>query len=289
MQAIANYQEALREAASRRRSNGQTVTDQDQPEEVFCLSPAWSKLPPLAIVGGMGPLAGALAFGKACARFKDSRAVVLYQACSMPDRSMVILGQGAPNTISSREMALRLAGAVRLASDLAAPLGEPARCIIACNSAHCFWQMVKDDLRQTAARPQMISLVDSSVQALISQSPTRTLLLTTEGARVGNVFSTPLRDAGVAFDELSPALSRTLMKTVYEGVKALDERRTVELGNELFEAILQSGQTYDCLLAGCTELPLTIDLLKRKGSQAVAAFLWRVRVVDPLEEAFRHA
>ena len=88
---------------------------------------------------------------------------------------------------------------------------------------------------------------------------------------------------------LRPTLSRLLMRAIFEGIKSLDERRAVELGNEFFETILRSGHDYDCILAGCTELPLTIDLLRRRGSPAVAAFLSRVKIVDPLEEALGHA
>ena len=127
VQAMADYRTALCENASRRRSNGLTVTDQDQPEEAYCLFPARPNRPPLAIIGGMGPLAGALAFRRACARFQDSRAVVLYQACSVPDRSTVILGEGRPDTPSCHGMASRLTGAVRLAVDLAPPAGQRAR------------------------------------------------------------------------------------------------------------------------------------------------------------------
>jgi aspartate racemase len=292
VQAMADYQATLCNNASRRRSNGLTVTDQDQPEEVFCLFPARPDHPPLAIIGGMGPLAGALAFRHACARFRDSRAVVLYQACSVPDRSTVILNEGRPDTPLCHKMALRLTGAVRVAVDLAPPASQPARCIIACNSAHYFWRLLADDLRQTAARPckvQMISLVESSLEALRSQSCRRALLLATEGARAGQVFSAPCRDASIAFDEPSPTLSRLLMSAIFEGVKSLDERRAVELGNEFFETVLRSGRDYDCILAGCTELPLTIDLLRLRGSPAVAAFLSRVRIVDPVEEALCHA
>jgi hypothetical protein len=46
---------------------------------------------------------------------------------------------------------------------------------------------------------------------------------------------------------------------------------------------------FDCILAGCTELPLTIDLLKRRGTPAVAALLSRVKIIDPLEEALCRA
>lgn len=289
VEAMAEYQAALCRDAARRRSIGLTVTDQDQPEEGFCLFPARPIYPPLAIVGGMGPLAGALAFRQACARFQDSRAVVLYQACSVPDRSTVILGEARPDSALCREMASRLADAVRLAVGLAHAGSQPARCVIACNSAHYFWRLVADDLKQTGGRVRMISLVESSVEALRFEPCRRALLLVTEGARVGEVFSAPCREAGIDFDEPSPTLSRLLMSAVYEGMKSLDERRAVELGNQFFETVLRSGRDYGCILAGCTELPLTINLLRLHGSPAVAAFLARVKIVDPVEEALAHA
>jgi aspartate racemase len=292
LEAIADYQAEMCESASRRRNNGLTVTDQDHREEVFCLFPPHAHEPPLAIIGGMGPLAGALAFRQACARFQDSRAVVLHQACSVPDRSTVILGEGRPDTPLCREVASRLACAVRRAVDFASPSGRPAACIIACNSAHYFWRLLTDDLRLAGEVPRkvrMISLVTSSVVALLRRSSRRALLLATEGARAGRVFSGPCRDAGIVFDEPPANLSCVLMRAIFEGIKSLDERRALELGNEFFDRTIKSGQDYDCLLAGCTELPLTIDLLKRRGSPAVAAFLSRVKIVDPLEEALSHA
>lgn len=288
LRAMADYQAELCGNASRRRSRGLTVTDQDQPDEVFALFPARTGKPPLALIGGMGPMAGAAAFRRACEAFRDSRAVVLSQCCSMPDRSAVILGNGGPGS----SVAGRLADAVRQTVDLIGPDGQLPRCIIACNSAHYFWRRVVEDLGPGGARPcgvRMISLVDSSLQALASRRSTRTLLLATEGARAGEVFSAPCRDAGIPFDEPPPALSRLLMSAIFEGMKSLDERRAVELGNEFFETVLACGRDYDCILAGCTELPLTIDLLRHRGSPAVTAFLSRVTIVDPFEEALRHA
>ena len=291
VQAVADYEAALCENASRRRSNGLTVTDQDQPEEVFCLFPAHPIHPPLAIIGGMGPLAGATAFRRACARFRNSRPVVLYQACSIPDRSTVILSEGVPDAALCRGIALRLAGAVRLAVGLASQSGQPVRCILACNSAHYFWSLMREDLRaNTAARQcevEMVSLVQSSLDTLKSQSCRNALLLCTEGARVGRVFSAPFREAGIAFEEPSPTLGHLLMRAIFEGMKSLDERRAVALGNEFFETILRTGRDYDCVVAGCTEIPLTIDLLRLRGSRAVVAFLSHVKIVDPLEEAIR--
>jgi len=295
LKAMAGYEAALHQNALRRRSNGFTVTDQDQPTEVFCLFPPRPVLPPLALIGGMGPLAGALAFRRACERFRNSRTVVLYQACFMPDRSTIILSGGGPGTPMCRDFAWRLADAVRFAAGLS---GLAARCIIACNSAHYFWRLLEDELRQTApgggCEVQMISLVDSTLHALKLgafkfQSSRKTLVLAADGARGGQVFAAPFHDAGIAFEEPSPTLSRLLMRAIFEGVKALDDRQAVELGNEFFENVLATGRDYDYVLAGCTELPLLIDLLRHRGSPTVAAFLSRVRIVDPLEEALARA
>jgi len=292
VRAMQDYETTLFENASRRRVNDVRVTDQDQPEEMFCLVPARPARPPLIIIGGMGPLAGAQAFRRACMRFADSRAVVLYQACSVPDRSTVILREARPDTAECRRMAARLAAAVRLAIDVAPSSGQPAHCIIACNSAHYFWHMVCEDLRQGAApasATRMVSLVDAALQALRSQRCARVLILATEGARIGKVFSQPCHDANIVFDEPSLQLSRLLMSAIFEGMKSLDRSRAVALGEEFFATILRAARDYDCILAGCTEIPLTIDLLRLAGSPAVSAFLSSVRIVDPVAEALCHA
>jgi aspartate racemase len=293
IRAVAGYQAALSEYASQRRSAGLRVTDQDQPEEAFGLFPANPVRTPLAIVGGMGPLAGAMAFRRACQRYRDSRTVVLYQACSIPDRSTVILEGGAADPARCRELSARLAGAVRLAVSLTGPAAPPARCIVACNSAHYFWRLLREDLRANAPGCQcetgMLSLVESSVQALQLSSCRRVLVLATEGARVGGVFAAPFREAGIAFEEPPPRLERLLMRAIFEGIKSLDERRAVTLGNEFFETILRTGRDYDGILAGCTEIPLTIDLLRLRGSPRVSAFLSHVKIIDPLEEALCRA
>jgi len=291
LEAMADYEAVLCGRASSRRSGGLTVTDQDQPEEAYCLFPARPFQPPLAIVGGMGPLAGAMAFRRACERFRNSRVLALYQACSMPDRSAVILSEtGVADNLSCGDLASRLSRAVRRTVELTAADCQPVSCILACNSAHYFWNLLQDHLRSEALEcVNMVSLVDSSLEALEFRSCRNVLVLTTEGARVGRVFSEPCSSAGIPFEEPSPALSRLLMRTIFEGIKALDHQRALELGNEFFERILETGRDYDCILAGCTEIPLTIELLKRRGNPAVAAFLSNVKIIDPLEEALCRA
>ena len=288
IESMAGYEAALCEGAALRRSRGLTVADQDQPEEAFGLFPEGASLPPLAIIGGMGPLAGSMAFRRACARFRDTRSVVLYQACSVPDRSAVILSGRRSDGPACREMASRLADAVQLAVSLAGSDCRLVRCILACNTAHYFWRPLTDQLRSSAPG-QMISLVEAAAAALQSQAHRKTLLLMTEGARVGRVFSAPFLEAGIGFEEPTPELSHLLMRAIFEGVKSLDSRRAVELGNEFFERMIATGRNYDCLLAGCTEIPHTIDLLRLHGSPRTASFLSQVVVVDPLEEALRRA
>jgi len=287
IEAMADYETELCRSASQKRARCLRVTDQDQPEEAFCLFPPGSNKPPLAIVGGMGPLAGAMAFRQACARFGNSRAVLLYQACSVPDRSTVILSGNGRESLLCRGLASRLAGAVRLSVSFVSSAVRPVRCILACNSAHYFWRILQDELNPDEA--QMVSLVESSVEALRFRPCQRVLLLTTEGARAGKVFSTPLSDAGIAFAEPPHAQNLLLMRAIFEGIKSLDYRRAVELGNQFFENILEADEDYDGILAGCTEIPLIIDLLKLHGSRQVAAFLSRAKIVDPLMEALCRA
>lgn len=284
---ISEYEAQLCERASRRRAQGLSVTDQDQPEEAFCLFPPNPSRPPLAIVGGMGPLAGAEAFRRACTHFGNSRAVVLYQACSVPDRSTVILHNAGQDGALCRGLAAQLASAVRWTACLASQAGRPIRCVLACNSAHFFWPWLDDELQ--TADVQMLSLVKSSVESLQLRPCHHVLLLTTEGARVGRVFSTPFRDAGIAFEEPPAVLGHLLMRAIFDGMKSLDDLRAVELGNRFFESVLETGHACDAILAGCTEIPLLIDRLKVFGSHRVASFLSRVPIIDPLEEALCRA
>lgn len=275
--AISVYESGLWEAASRWRAAGQSVADQDYPDAIFRLTPPEPVLPPLAILGGMGPLAGAKAFREACNRFGDSRAVALYQACSLPDRTQTIL---AADEKRARDLAAAIGQAARKAVGLLPPGRFPA-CIVSCNSAHYFWPEI-----ETLAAPlcRLVSLVAASLEAL-RNLPGKTLLLTTKGARAGQVFSRPFRKARIDFDEPAEAADGLLMAAIYEGVKALDDGRAVALGNEFFEAILKTGTPYCRILAGCTEIPTLIDLLKRHGRPAVAAFLSGVEILDPLREA----
>jgi hypothetical protein len=75
------------------------------------------------------------------------------------------------------------------------------------------------------------------------------------------------------------------MRTIYEGPKSLDERRAVELGTMFFEAVARGMTDIGCVLAGCTELPTTLELLRERSTSTVRSFLARVDIVDPMDAA----
>ena len=72
-------------SAAERRLRGEEVCDQNFPVELFALRPACTALPPLVLLGGMGPLAGAQGLARACSIFGESREILLLQACSILD------------------------------------------------------------------------------------------------------------------------------------------------------------------------------------------------------------
>jgi len=287
--AIACYAVSLQTQATERRSRGLSVSDQDYSEEAFCLTPPGAARHPLVLIGGMGPLAGALAFRKACERFCDSRTTVLYQACSVPDRTPAILADGGTRfSPISLEMGRHLASAVKEAVGLLPQVPGRVDCVLACNSAHYFWEPLKISLAGSPdlhRRLNLISIVQSSFRALRAAACGRVLLLCTQGARIGGIFSGAAAESGVRFGEPGPELDRLLMRAIYDGVKSLDEDRAVEFGTQFFEGVLRHMGDFDCILAGCTELPAIIELLKGRGTPAVKAFLSRVTVVDPLDAA----
>ncbi|MBL8150141.1 MAG: hypothetical protein JNN15_09465, partial [Blastocatellia bacterium] len=101
---VEEYKRLLYRKAEEQRLKGSMLGDQSIPIELFAFKPDFSTLPSVALLGGMGPLAGAEGFIKACQQFLDSREIVLLQACSVPDRSAVIVSSqaGANNSIDAK-------------------------------------------------------------------------------------------------------------------------------------------------------------------------------------------
>jgi aspartate racemase len=260
------------------------VTDQDYPEEAFCLVPKRETRPPLVLIGGMGPLAGARAFVQACQKCGHSRRITLYQACSVPDRTPVILAsQRNQSNSSDLEMATHLADAIRRAIGLLPQTTEQADCIMVCNSAHYFYEPL---VRILARRINLISLTGSAIRTVRRRAIDRpVLLLCTEGARVGRIFSHVAAIAGVNLEEPSAEAEGLLMHAIYHGIKSMDDECAIQFGTQFFEAILRENGAYDSLVAGCTELPVLIELLRARSTPDITAFLSHAIIIDPMEAA----
>ena len=272
IEAIHAYLARLSATAAERRLRGEEVRDQDFPVELFALRPARTTRPPLVLLGGMGPLAGAKGFARACAMFGEAREIVLLQACSIPDRTKAILAGEHVTLVRELEAALREA-----IGHVESPR-RPIDVIALCNAAHAFLPEVFARMRSDV-RP--ISLVECVVDELRRKRARPALILGSLGTRTARLFTRRLEEEGIAFREPSPRIQETLTRAIYDGLKALDWETASVAGEAVF------GDESGCVVAACTEIPEILDLLKRTGSDDLKRRLARIDVIDPVELVLR--
>jgi aspartate racemase len=227
------------------------------------------KLETIGVLGGMGPEAGALFFGRivaACAarRDQDHPPVVLYSLPQVPDRTAAILhgGRSPVPALLHGLRVLRRAGA-----DFA---------VIPCVSAHTF-------LPRIAPRSPLpvISLIEASLAAVKRMRPLpRTIgLLGTTGTVRSGIVADAFEAAGIGVIVPPSKDQARVMAAIYG-------RRGIKAGHAAGpsrEALLEAARGLvrrgaGAILAGCTEVPLALrpeDL--------------PVLLVDPLEIAAREA
>lgn len=271
IEAIHAYIGRLSATAAARRLRGEQVRDQDFPVELFALRPPRTTRPPLVLLGGMGPLAGAKGFARACAMFGESREIVLLQACAIPDRTKAILAGEHATLVRELE------GALHEAIGHVESPRRPIDLIALCNAAHAFLPEVFARMKSDVVRS--ISLVECVVDELRLRRSRPPLILATPGTRTARIFARRLDEEGIAFREPSPHAQETLTRAIYEGLKALDWETASAAGEAVF------GEETGCIVAACTEIPEILELLKRTGSDELARRLARIDVVDPVELA----
>jgi aspartate racemase len=279
------YIRQLSASAAERRLRGEAVCDQDFPVELFALRPPSTALPPLVLLGGMGPLAGAQGFARACSIFGESREIVLLQACSVPDRTRAVLADARTRNGVSPEHAMlvrALESALREAVSNVASTQRPIDVIVLCNAAHAFLPGVFARTRSGGVR--LTSLVECVVDALRRRSGPA-LILGSVGTRVSRIFTRRLDEEGIAYVEPSDRIQDLLMRAIYDGLKALDWETASAAGEAAFAELLATSNDTGCIVAACTEIPPILDLLKRTGSDDLKRRLSRIDVVDPAELA----
>lgn len=276
---------------------GRTACDQDFPVERLHCVPPGAHRPPLLIVGGMGPLAGAQALQAALQRFGDRRETVLLQLCSVPDRSRALAGDAGQSSALHRGVveALHQGIAAAEATLHTRHLG-PAHVVVACNTAHHFVPEAFARLRHTAPSAwQLHSMVDRVVRWLAgSAGPAGwpVLVLGTDGTRRTRLYSDPLEASGVACVVPDPLAQRRLTAAIYQGVEAFDTDAVLHHGQALLRRLVATGALVPgqplVALCACTEVPEILSTLRDRGGAEVRDLLAGVRLADPMAITLDH-
>lgn len=277
--AIASHRRELLAVATERRRRGYEVRDQTFRVETFALRPAAATRRPLVLVGGMGPVAGADGFERACRRFGETREIVLLQACAVPDRTRAIVAGEHEALVSA------LVDAVRAALETVTSPHGPVDVLVLCNAAHAVLPTV---MRRVARTKEIhwTSLVECTAAALSRRGRGPTVLLASTGTRVGRVYSHRFDVDGIEYREPSDALQHQLMRAIYDGVKALDGETALDAGARVFADVLDEHPEASRIVAACTEISEILAGLRRKGSDALRDRLSKAVVIDPVELAF---
>jgi aspartate racemase len=294
--AVQSYRQWLREFALEEARRGRALRDQSHPAALFALRPARAASGPLLLLGGMGPLAGVSGFERACQRFRDGRELVLFQACFIPDRTGVVLknaGEGGRASPAHADMVELLEAAITEAVRHVQAADGPMSLVVLCNTCHFFLPEVlgrlREHLPEVAARIRFVSLIEAAVEAIRQRGRRTVMALYTQGTRLSRIYARRFAEEGLSYVEPAGRLERALMSAIFDGVKASNPAVILEAGASLVEEILATGQEFDCIVAGCTEVPFILDSLRESGGDRVQAFLRRVEVIDPVAAALERA
>lgn len=259
---------AAREAIARARAQLHGRRDADHPPAILHCATA-SAARPLILIGGMGPLAGLEAMQEA---LLANRHVVLVQACGTPDRTAAIESGDAEPVVAA------IAEAVALGI---ATLGHAsADVIVVCNTAHVFL----DAVRRRVVRPELqwISLIEAAADAAARRGAVEAMALCTRGCRKTRLFPAALEARGIAARDLDERAEELLMRAIYDGVKAGNDAVAVTAGERLVRGLADAPLM---LIAGCTEVPRVLQLVREHGSATARAFLAIHEIIDPIAVA----
>lgn len=210
----------------------------------------------IGILGGMGPAAGvelARLFVQACERrLCQAGCAVVDQAypehylaqLPVPDRTASLL---APAMALDPEAEMKRALG-RLVTAGATTVG------IACNTAHA-WH---GKLQGAFPAVELLHVAQEVMQLLIARGITRVGLLATRGTYLSGVYGQLLAQAGVFCAVPTDTEREALMEGIYRGVKAGDRALALERFRSVAAAMI-GRHGLDCLILGCTEIPLVLD------------------------------
>lgn len=291
LRTIPTYRQRLAAIAKSYHSLGKVVSDQDYPVEMIVLRPLQTETSSLILMGGMGPLAGIDGFEQACKLFQNSREIVLLQASKVPNRATVMAEK--LQTVDKTDLEFQLVTLLEKFMGIAVSQINSGQSripvIFLCNAVHYFLPQVRQRLARNhpeiAKKIEWVSLIESVVQHLQNQNLQRPLLLCTTATRQGKTYANLLKDKNIDLIEPNESLQSLLMDCIYQGVKAFDSDYACKFGEQLFVELLTIQPDMDCIIAGCSEIPLLIEWLKAKTNGVVAEFLRQIKVINPVQIA----
>ena len=224
----------------------------------------------IGILGGMGPQATIDLYQKiinntVATKDQEHLQVLIWSDPTIPDRTAAILGDGEDPLPYLR------AGAEKL-------IAGKSECIaIPCNTAHYFLPQLVD-LTPGVTYLNMIELTAAELKKNFSPGSIIAITGTTATLRTG-LYQNAIQEAGLTPVLPSADLQDEVMEIIFgaQGVKAGFVNQS---NKDRYARVLNSLQTQGaaCVIAGCTELPLVVDLVQIT-----------VAIVDPTEVLARGA
>jgi aspartate racemase len=229
--------------------------------------------PLLGVLGGMGPLAGVdfvakLVRATPATRDEDHIPVLLWSVPQVPDRLAAMERRGDSPLPMLADAVRRMAGC------------GVDRVAIACNTAH-YWY---DELVEAGGLP-ILHIADAAAEAvaeaMTSSGSTvgqaarnaRVALLATRGTHRAGFYAPRLAAAGYRVLPHDEDLQRRCIDPAIEAVKAFRLDAAGELIGAAIDALASSAacaaregrddEIIDCVLLGCTELPLAHAAMRR--------------------------
>ncbi len=219
----------------------------------------------IGIIGGMGPLATydlaeKILDNTVASCDQDNIPVLIDCNTRIADRTAAILHGGADPRPEMKKSAKRLeeAGADVL--------------IIACNTAHYFYDSVCEDISIP-----VLHMPRLTAQRLLDMGVKKAGVLATDGTCESGVYGNALEEEGIEPVYPSAEKQKIIMSLIYDHVKAgIMDFSDLDIDGVLAE-MQEKGA--EALILGCTELPMAFDII---GDTPVP-------VVDPTEVLARAA
>ena len=209
----------------------------------------------IGIIGGMGPLATydlaeKILNNTAASCDQDNIPVLIDCNTRIADRTAAILHGGEDPRPEMKKSAKRLeeAGADVL--------------IMACNTAHYFYDSVCEDLKIP-----VLHMPRLTAQLILEMGVKKAGVLATDGTCRSGVYGDALKEKGIEPVYPSAEKQEIIMSLIYDHVKA----GKMDFSDLDIDGVISEmkGKGAEILILGCTELPMAFDLIGETGIPAI--------------------